>query len=130
MAMELERHPGRQAAIERTRNRPVITPPVDIYETNEQIVLAADMPGVDEKGVDITLEQDVLTIEGRLPEEESGAYEVALSEFNRGDYRRVFTLATDVERDKISAEIKDGVLRLVLPKAEPARAKKIPVKAS
>jgi HSP20 family protein len=130
MSMDLERQSGRQVEVERTRNRPVLTPAVDIYETNEKIVVTADMPGVDDKGVEITLEQDVLTIEGRVVDEERPGCALVLSEFNRGDYRRVFTISTDIEREKISAEMKDGVLTLVLPKAEPAKAKKIVVRAA
>lgn len=130
MAMELERQEARPVGrVERTRNRPVLTPPVDIFETNDEIVLISDMPGVDDKSIDITLEQDVLTVEGRVKLEPREGYELTLTEFGAGDYRRVFTLSTEVERDKISAEVKDGVLRLVLPKAEPAKAKKIVVKA-
>lgn len=129
MAMELERQQASPVSkVERTRNCPVIAPPVDIHETNEQIVIVADMPGVTEGGIDVTLEQDVLTIVGRVGKEERPGYELALSEFGEGDYRRVFTLATAVERDTISAEVKDGVLRIVLPKAEPAKAKRIAVK--
>ena len=115
--------------VERTRNRPVLTPAVDISETNEEIVLTADVPGVDEGSIDIVLEHDVLTIEGKLQPVVPTGYTLGFQEFNDGDYRRSFTLATDVDRDRISAKVKDGVLRLVLPKAEPAKAKKISVKA-
>jgi len=130
MALEIERqetHP--MSKVERTRARRVLTPAVDIYENNDRIVVTADMPGVDESSIDITLEQDVLTLEGRMPDEERPGFTLAFSELMNGDYRRVFTLATEVERDKISADVKDGVLTLILPKAEPAKARKITVKA-
>ena len=131
MTHEIERQENRPIhPAERTRSRPVLTPVVDIYETNEQIVLTADMPGVDENNLDITLEQDVLTIEGHVKDDAQPGYNLAMSEYGLGDYHRAFTLATDVMREKISAEVKNGVLRLVLPKAEPAKAKKITVKAS
>lgn len=130
MATQLERQDTKAVGsrVERARNRVVLSPPVDIFETTDDIVLTADMPGVDEKSVDITLEQDVLTIEGRMSEVVPEGYRLDFQEFYEGDYRRVFTLATDVDRDRIQAEVKDGVLRLVLPKAEPAKAKKIQVR--
>ena len=115
--------------IERVSNRPVLVPAVDICETNSQIVLTADMAGVDETSVDITLENDVLTVEGKMTMSAPSGYELGFQEFNEGDYRRVFTLATAVDREHITAEVKNGVLRLVLPKTEPAQAKKIIVKA-
>ncbi len=132
MATQLERQEPKPVAsrVERTRDRQVLSPPVDILENNDEIVLTADMPGVDQQSVDITLEQDVLTIEGRMAGDEGpDGYALGLHEFQAGDYRRVFTLATDVDRDRISAQVKNGVLRLVLPKAEPAKAKKITVHA-
>ncbi len=132
MATQLERQEAKPVSsrVERTRDRQVLSPPVDIYESNDEIVLTADMPGIDQQSVDITLEQDVLTIEGRMfGDEAPEGYSLGLHEFQAGDYRRVFTLATDVDRDRIAAQVKNGVLRLVLPKAEPAKAKKITVNA-
>ncbi len=132
MATQLERQEPKAVSsrVERTRDRQVLSPAVDIVENNDEIVLTADMPGIDQQSVDITLEQDVLTIEGRMAGEEPGeGYALGLREFHDGDYRRVFTLATDVDRDRISAQVKNGVLRLVLPKAEPATAKRITVHA-
>jgi len=130
MATQLERQDSKAVGskVERARNRVVLSPAVDIFETTDDIVLTADMPGVDEKSVDITLEQDVLTVEGRMSEVVPEGYRLDFQEFHEGDYRRVFTLATDVDRDRIQAEVKNGVLRLLLPKAEPAKAKKIQVR--
>lgn len=131
MATQLERQEAKAVGsrIERARNRVVLTPPVDIYETTDDIVLTADMPGVDEKSLDVTLEQDVLTVEGRMSDADPEGYRLEFQEYHDGDYRRVFTLATEVDRDRIQADVKNGVLRLVLPKAEPAKAKRIPVRA-
>jgi HSP20 family protein len=131
MSTQLERQDPKTVGsrIERASTRPVLTPAVDIYETRDEIVLTADLPGVDESAVEVTLEQDVLTIEGRMPETPADAHALALQEFHVGDYRRVFTLATEVDRERISAQVKNGVLRLALPKAEPAKAKKIKVQA-
>ena len=116
--------------LERTRARPVFVPRADIYETPEAIVLLADVPGVKESNLSITLENDVLTIEGNVEPEAHSGFSLAHAEYEVGDYRRVFTLSTDVDRDKIEATLKAGVLTLVLPKAEPAKARKIAVRAA
>ncbi|GAB4488038.1 MAG: Hsp20/alpha crystallin family protein [Thermodesulfovibrionales bacterium] len=114
---------------ERTRACRIYTPQVDIIERKEDIVVIADMPGVDETSVDITLEKNVLTIYGRVDFEVPADYRLALSEYGIGDYQRVFTLSDEVDRDKIQATVKNGVLKLVMPKAEAAKTRKIPIKA-
>jgi len=113
---------------ERTRERNMYTPAVDIMERKDDIVLLADMPGVDETSVDITLEKNVLTIYGKVAEEIHSGYTLYLSEYGSGDYQRVFTLTEEVDREKIRATVKNGVLRLVLPKAEAVKTRKIEVK--
>jgi HSP20 family molecular chaperone IbpA len=90
----------------------------------------ADMPGVSPEGVDISLERRVLTIRGRSAANEHGGYRRVYNEYADGDYERVFTLSENIDRDRIEATLKDGVLRLVLPKAEAAKARKIELKAS
>ncbi len=115
--------------VERTRPRKVYTPAVDILERKDDIVVTADMPGVDEKTVDITLEKNVLTIYGMVEPQFPEAQRLALSEYGVGDYQRAFTLSEEVDRDRINASVKNGVLRLVLPKAAVARARKIEVQA-
>lgn len=115
--------------VERTRNRRALVPRADIYETPESIVLMAEMPGVAEDSVNIILENDLLTIEGNGADEARAGFALAYAEYEIGDYRRAFTLSTQVDRDKIVATVKDGVLTLVLPKAEPAKARKITVRA-
>ena len=101
-------------------------PPVDIYETDDGWVLLADMPGVGKDDVNVEVRQGVLTIEGRM----SGpvpAGQLVCRGFERADYFREFPLSEEVERERISATIRDGVLRVVLPKAETARTCRIPV---
>jgi len=114
---------------ERTRNRRVFVPPVDIFEAKDATVLIADMPGVCEKSVNITLEKNVLTITGTVEPEQYEGYNCIYSEYNVGDYQRAFSISDDVDKDKIKATVKNGVLRLTLSKAEPAKVKKIPVRA-
>jgi len=113
---------------ERISPRRVFLPRCDIYETENEIVIVADMPGVDEKSIDITLEKNVLTMVGRVEPEEPSKHCLAYAEYETGDYERVFTLSDEVDRDGISASTKNGVLRLVLPKAGPAKSRKIAVK--
>jgi len=118
-----------QEGVERTSSRKVYTPHVDIIERNEDIVLIADMPGVDEKSVDIILEKNMLTIHGETTPEVPEGNRLAVSEYGIGDYQRVFTLSDEVDRNKIQASVKNGVLKLILPKAEAEKARKIEVKA-
>lgn len=113
---------------ERSRSRRVYVPKADIYETKDAIVLIADMPGVDEKSVDITLEKNVLTITGIVEPETYKDHSIAYYEYDSGDYQRAFTISDEVDRDKIKASVKQGVLRVTLPKAEPVKAKKIAIK--
>ncbi len=108
---------------ERTRSRLAFVPRTDIYETNEAIVLVTDMPGVDQSTLDITLENDVLTINGYVEAAYPEGYGLAYGEYRVGDYERSFTLSNKVDRNKIEATVKDGVLRLYLPKAESSMRK-------
>jgi HSP20 family molecular chaperone IbpA len=115
---------------ERTQARKVFIPRVDICETKDAIVLLADMPGVDEKSIDITLEKNVLTLLGRVEPETYEGYRAACVEYDAGDYERAFTLSDEIDRDRIDASVKNGVLRLTLPKAEPVKLRKINVKSA
>ncbi len=114
---------------EHIRNRRVFVPRSDIYETKETIVVLADMPGVNENSLDITLEKNVLTIHGYTAQQTEPRLNLVYSECPEGDYRRVFLLSEEVDRDGISATVKNGVLKLVLPKSVKAQARKIAVKA-
>lgn len=114
---------------EPVRNRRVFAPLADIYETNERIFVLADMPGVDEQTIDITLEKSVLTIEGYTSSQTEAGLRLVHCESPEGNYRRVFLLSEEVDRDGIEATVKDGVLKLVLPKSAKAMARKITVKS-
>lgn len=115
---------------ERTKNRKVYVPKVDIFETRDSIVLIADMPGVDETSVDITLEKNLLTITGSVEPIPLEGYSLAYTEYDVGDYQRAFTISDEVDRDKIDAAVKNGVLKITLHKAEQAKAKKIAITAA
>lgn len=118
------------AAAERIRNVKTFVPRVDIYETKEAIFLIADMPGVDEKTVEIELEKNILTITGRVEDGMAKDHNLIFSEYEVGDYERSFTLSDEIDRDKINATVKQGVLRLELPKAEKVKPTKIAIKAA
>jgi len=113
--------------VERTRTRKLYTPAVDIMEREADITVVADMPGVNEDSVDITLDKNILTIYGRIEPAVPRGLRLVAHEYGVGDYQRVFTLPDAVDREKIRATVKNGVLRMVLPKAEEARTRKIPV---
>jgi HSP20 family protein len=125
-----QRTPAAREESQRQPPRPVFLPPADIYETKDNIVVLTEMPGVPPGGVDITLERRVLTIRGRSAASDHPGYQRVYNEYADGDYERVFTLSENIDRDRIEATLKDGVLHLVLPKAEAARARKIELKAS
>ncbi|GAB4485117.1 MAG: Hsp20/alpha crystallin family protein [Thermodesulfovibrionales bacterium] len=114
---------------ERTRTQRVYVPDTDIVERKDDIVVIADMPGVDEGSVEITLEKNILRICGKVSPAFPEGYRLALSEYGIGDYERAFTLSSEINRDRIKGTIKDGVLRLVLPKAEAVKTRKIQVTA-
>jgi len=129
-AMEYQKKPASNpVAMERTRNRRVYVPKVDIVETAETMVLYADMPGTDERSVEVTVEKNALTISGRVDGRDFTGRSMAYAEYDMGDYERVFTISDEVDRDRIEATVKNGVLKLVLRKAPHAEAKKITVRA-
>jgi len=113
--------------VERTRDRRVFSPRTDIIESGDRYLVVADIPGADESSVNITLEKNVLSIEAHTESAGPEGYSLVLSEFGLGDYARSFVLSDQIDREKIEASVKDGVLRLVLPKAGPAKAHNIKV---
>ena len=125
---ETEKQEVADRGAERTRARLAFVPRVDIYETDDAIVLLADMPGVDESSLDITLENRVLTVKGYVDPEWPENYTLAYAEYRVGDYERSFTLTDMVDQAGIQATAKDGVLRVHLPKARP-ETRKIAVRA-
>jgi len=130
-SMELEEKEEQAPAVNETRRvRRTLRPRIDLYEAGDAIVLLADMPGVNESDVEITLEKDRLTIHGPVEERAPEGYRAVYSEFRLGDYERSFVLSNEIDRDNIVANFKDGVLRLSLPKAEAAKTRKIAVQSA
>ncbi len=116
-----------ESGTERIRDRTCFVPRADVYETEENVFVVVDMPGVGEENIDITLENNILTINGNSNLEIPDGYSLAFAEFEPGDYERSFRLTDRIDRDGIQATYKDGVLSLNLPKAEEAKVRKISV---
>jgi HSP20 family protein len=114
---------------ERTRDRLAFVPRADIYETDEAIFVVADMPGVSEDSLDITLEKGVLSLNGTVEPETLEDYSLAYAEYRVGDYVRSFTLSNEINQEAIEATLKDGVLHLTLPKVTEAQTRKIAITA-
>lgn len=106
----------------------VLTPPVDIFEMDEGLVVVVDLPGVDKSAVDIRVENSILTIKGTVSHTSHG--DPVYKEFELLNYYRQFQLGEKVDQNKIRAEMKGGVLTIYLPKVEEAKPKKISVKVS
>ncbi|MFO1154882.1 MAG: Hsp20/alpha crystallin family protein [Rhodospirillales bacterium] len=114
---------------ESTRTRPVQRPVADIYETKDALVVVLEMPGVDADGLNVMLDKRVLTVAARAGATAPKGYALTLSEYRVADFERSFTLAESIDTDRIEANLKDGVLKVTLPKAGPAPARTIQVNA-
>lgn len=120
---------GRDGAdVERTRAEHYYSPDVDIMETNNEIVVMADIPGADEQSVDITLENDILRIEAAVARRDQPGHGPSLREYGVGPFARSFLITGDVDRQGIEASVRNGTLRIRLPKVQEARSRKIAVK--
>ncbi len=126
--MEVQEQELVQEDNERTRECRCFVPWTDIYETDDGIMVAMDMPGINENAIEITLEKNILNVKGFAQIDEVGDYSLAATEYEIGDYERSFRVSDAVAKDKIEALYKNGVLRLTLPKAEQSKARKIAVK--
>jgi HSP20 family molecular chaperone IbpA len=115
---------------EATRADPVFTPPTDILETANSVLMALDMPGADPDSLDVTLDRRVLRITARSASSTPDGYALLHAEYRDGNYERSFMVSEPIDPAKIEAVFKDGVLRLTLPKAAPSPAAKISVKAA
>ena len=113
---------------ETTRAGPVLTPPTDIIETKEGVLLLLDMPGADPGSLDVTLDRRVLNISARSESSAPEGCALLYGEYQDGSYERSFVVSEPIDAGKIDAEFKDGVLRLNLPKMS-LPATKISVKA-
>jgi len=117
------------ATEERAPLNPAITPLIDIHEAPDGLVLEADLPGASDSNVSIQLEDNVLVLHAKVPSPLPEGARVLHEEYHVGDFTRSFILSDEVERSRITAELKNGVLRLILPKAERAKTRRIEIKS-
>jgi HSP20 family protein len=117
-----------EAQGELTQEGPFFVPNVDIFEDNDNLVLLADMPGVSKDNVDIRIEDGQLRIQGKVSKETPGDY--VLSEYSIGDYYSNFALSIIIDQSSIQASMKNGVLRIVLPKSDKSKPRKITIKSN
>lgn len=113
---------------ERTRDNPTFTPRFDIFEKDDELILWGDLPGVSAENLDIDFEKNELAIHGHVLPRTSGS-QCLLAEYGVGDFYRTFAIGEAIDTEKISAELKNGVLTLHLPKTEAVKPRKISVTA-
>jgi HSP20 family molecular chaperone IbpA len=118
-----------QAVTQPQDTEAVFAPNIDISENDGKIELILDMPGTDRDSVEITAENNTLTIEGSCGIEAPDGYELVSREYNTGKYRRDFTLSNDVDIEKIKARSKNGVLQITIPKRELKKPRKIKIQS-
>jgi HSP20 family molecular chaperone IbpA len=105
------------------------TPPIDIHEERDGLVLEADLPGAVEQNLQVQLEDNVLSLYARIDSPVPEGARLLHEEYRLGDYQRSFILGDEVDRDRITAELTNGVLRLFLPKADRLRTRRIEIKS-
>lgn len=117
----------KQEKLSENRQIPIVTPVVDILENDDEILLFADMPGVSREDVSVHIENGQLALSGKRKMATAGA--ASWEEFGEVEYRRVFSVPQAINVGKVGAELKEGVLRLRLPKAEAAKPRQVEIKA-
>ena len=120
-AQELEVQPKRELEKREESTTPVrsFVPNTDIFETDDALMVVMELPGVDREHTEITVEDNVLDVSGRIDFSKYEKLQPVYTEYNIGYFRRTFSLApSSIDEQKISADMKDGVLTLTLPKAE------------
>jgi HSP20 family protein len=129
LQQELQVQPKREVEKKQERTVPsaAFLPATDIFETDHALTVIMEMPGVGKENVDVSVENDVVTVEGRIDFSKYEGLQPVYTEYNVGNYVRSFQVSSKIEQSGISAEITDGVMTLVLPKAEKAKPRKIAV---
>ncbi|RMF57008.1 MAG: Hsp20/alpha crystallin family protein [Calditrichaeota bacterium] len=124
------REPEKTETVEHLREHKTFLPAVDIVETPEEFRLWVDMPGVDKKSIEVTLEKNILTIKGHTPMVYPEGFTLNYAEYEVGDYERSFTLTETINQDGIEASYDNGVLMLRLPKVDEVKPRTIPIRTS
>lgn len=110
---------------ERKSQLPTLTPAVDIFENDDEILLHADMPGINKKAVDINIDNGRLVLAATRRLEKAGA--ASWTEFGDAEYHRVFSVPQTIDVGRVSAEFRNGVLKLKMPKFEKAKPRQIKI---
>jgi len=103
-------------------------PTTDIFETQDALNVVLEMPGVEKTNIDVTVQEGILNVEGRLDFSKYKSLQPLYTEYNVGHYARSFRLSSKIDESKIAAELRDGVLTLTLPKVEEAKPRTIQVR--
>jgi HSP20 family molecular chaperone IbpA len=125
---ETATHPEKDNGSRRGADANALMPPVDVIEDSMGITLYADLPGVSRDGLELSVEGDTLSIEGQVSMDMPESMQASYAEVNCQRYRRVFTLSKELDWEKISAELTQGVLKLRIPKAAHAQPRRIEVR--
>ena len=120
-----------QKVVERTATarRKKFVPRCDVIERGDAIVLVLDMPGADEKSVELKLERNTLTVIGHAESVFQNGERALLREYNEGDFERTFSISEDLDSQSIDASMRDGVLQVVIPKSPQVKPRKITVRS-
>ena len=126
---ELQAQHKREVEKKQESTMPVrdFVPATDIFETEQALTVVLEMTGVSKESVEVGVENDVLTITGRIDSSKYEGLQPLYTEYNIGNYSRSFQISSKIEQEGIEAELKDGVMTLVLPKAEKAMPRRISV---
>jgi HSP20 family protein len=129
VSQEVAPHEKRELdqAQERTEAGRFFSPYSDIHETDRAVILSMEVPGVDKNGIDIQLDKGVLTVKGKVDAAKYESLRPIYSEYNVGNFVRTFSVSPKIDANGIAATVSDGVLRIELPKAKEALARKIAV---
>lgn len=125
----LEAREKQELGGEGTRPGPVFRPDVDILEEAEHFAIYADLPGADEKSIDVRLDRGTLTLDARLASQPEARWTPIHAEYRLGSYHREFRIPEDIDAAGVSARMHNGVLELVLPKSAERRPRSVPVQA-
>jgi HSP20 family protein len=126
-ALEVRQKKELAAKGEKTVPARYYVPPTDIYETADALTVVMEIPGVGKDDVSVNLENDVLSVEGKIDSSKYEGLDPVYTEYNVGHYSRAFTLSSKIDQDSISAELEDGVLTLTLKKSKAAVPRRIAI---
>ncbi len=118
--------PAVEAPVKTFRPR---APRVDVSESADAYFVTADVPGVPMDAIEVTIEEGRLELSAKRTATEHEGYRTAFRQFGEGDYRRAFTIPETIDRESVRADLRDGVLRITIPKAQPAKPQKIRISA-